>query len=106
MRRLAHHQIERSRLDLSKPAISIKRDRDRYGRIISLESHAARDEQIVKLINMKRLACLSQQQCACLRDGAIAEPMTDRLDVVSDRRDAAMIQIRNRTGRPMRCRVS
>src|SRR4029078_12980387 len=72
MRRLAHHQIERSRLDLSKPAISIKRDRDRYGRIISLESHAARDEQIVKLINMKRLACRSKQQWAFRSDGAMS----------------------------------
>src|SRR5215207_6587125 len=82
LRRLAHYQIKGPGLNLTKPSISIKRNRDRDGRIVSLELHAPGDEQIIQLVYVQGLSCFTEQQCAGLRDRTIGESVADRLHII------------------------
>lgn len=79
---LTHDEVEGARTDLSKPPVPVQRNGNRDGRVISLESHTARDEKVVKLVNVEGLARFAKQERARLRNGPVGEAMTDRFDVV------------------------
>ena len=97
-RGVPHHQIESSRPDLSEPAVAIQRNGHGDRRIVSLELHSARDQQIVELINMKRFACLPQKEGASLSDRTVRKSITDRGDIVVLVWNTSLAQVRNGTG--------
>lgn len=56
LRRVAHHQIESSRRNFAESTVAVERNGNRDRRVVAGKFHSARDEQIVKLVDVHRLA--------------------------------------------------
>ena len=81
----------------SLPPIAAQRDGHGDSRIIALELHTARYQQVVKLVDMKRASGFSKQQRTSLRDRTVAEAIANRFVSIVYRWNAAtMRKVRNR----------
>src|SRR6185436_12574162 len=77
--------------DLAKTPVPIERNGDRDRRIVALEFHPTGDQQVVKLIDVKRRARFAKEQCAGLGDRAVAKAVADRFEMTLDRRNAPVL---------------
>lgn len=97
LRSVTDYQIECSGSDFTKSTVAIERNGDRDRRIFALEFHSARDQHIIKLVDMERPLIFTQKQCTGLRDRPVGKPVADRLDIRRDRRDiSGIIEVGNR----------
>ena len=99
---LSHYEVESAGTDFAEPPVSIERDGDGDRRIVALETHSARNEKIVELVNVERLPGLAEEKGACLCDRAIGKAMADGFDVVGTRRNSTAalgIHVRHRVCR-------